>query len=232
MEQSSSSSSDINSETRSNSGTSSPSTETNDNISNSSTTRYSSLVSAFRFLRAPLSTLLSDYSPILLPLGPNNSHLQSRPDNFSTSPSTPTSHNGEVSIRIIAGQEQNRLLDDQDNDRELGQIGTTGGIGGEVGEINSLDSSGDDGDNNVTVSSSGGNGDSSSSSYQHRYDLQQAARLIEQIIPFSLLLLVVFIRQHLQGICLSVIYRYTCVCFLDSRMMFTNSQHYLLVFTL
>ncbi|CAA6654573.1 unnamed protein product [Spirodela intermedia] len=36
------------------------------------------------------------------------------------------------------------------------------------------------------------------SSYQ-RYDIQQAARWIEQILPFSLLLLVVFIRQHLQG---------------------------------
>ncbi|KAL0375487.1 UNVERIFIED_CONTAM: hypothetical protein Sradi_3464400 [Sesamum radiatum] len=39
----------------------------------------------------------------------------------------------------------------------------------------------------------------SSSSYQ-RYDIQQAARWIEQVLPFSLLLLVVFIRQHLQGI--------------------------------
>lgn len=38
-----------------------------------------------------------------------------------------------------------------------------------------------------------------SSSYQ-RYDIQQAARWIEQVLPFSLLLLVVFIRQHLQGI--------------------------------
>ncbi|XP_051130428.1 uncharacterized protein LOC127250962 isoform X2 [Andrographis paniculata] len=38
----------------------------------------------------------------------------------------------------------------------------------------------------------------SSSSYQ-RYDIQQAARWIEQVLPFSLLLLVVFIRQHLQG---------------------------------
>lgn len=37
------------------------------------------------------------------------------------------------------------------------------------------------------------------SSYQ-RYDIQQAARWIEQVLPFSLLLLVVFIRQHLQGI--------------------------------
>ncbi|XP_059668178.1 uncharacterized protein LOC132313431 [Cornus florida] len=36
------------------------------------------------------------------------------------------------------------------------------------------------------------------SSYQ-RYDIQQAARSIEQVLPFSLLLLVVFIRQHLQG---------------------------------
>ncbi|XP_041027425.1 RING finger and transmembrane domain-containing protein 2-like [Juglans microcarpa x Juglans regia] len=36
------------------------------------------------------------------------------------------------------------------------------------------------------------------SSYQ-RYDIQQAARWIEQVLPFSLLLLVVFIRQHLQG---------------------------------
>uniref|UniRef100_A0A5B7A275 RING-type domain-containing protein n=1 Tax=Davidia involucrata TaxID=16924 RepID=A0A5B7A275_DAVIN len=36
------------------------------------------------------------------------------------------------------------------------------------------------------------------SSYQ-RYDIQQAARWIEQVLPFSLLLLVVFIRQHLEG---------------------------------
>ncbi|KAF3782186.1 RING finger and transmembrane domain-containing protein 2 [Nymphaea thermarum] len=34
-------------------------------------------------------------------------------------------------------------------------------------------------------------------SYQ-RYDIQQLARWIEQILPFTLLLLVVFIRQHLQ----------------------------------
>ncbi|WOL14752.1 RING finger and transmembrane domain-containing protein 2 [Canna indica] len=49
-----------------------------------------------------------------------------------------------------------------------------------------------DGESNVT---GGGNSDSV---YQ-RYDIQQIARWIEQILPFSLLLLVVFIRQHLQG---------------------------------
>lgn len=45
----------------------------------------------------------------------------------------------------------------------------------------------------------GTNNRDSSSSYQ-RYDIQQAARWIEQVLPFSLLLLIVFIRQHLQGI--------------------------------
>lgn len=40
---------------------------------------------------------------------------------------------------------------------------------------------------------------SSESSYQ-RFDIQQLAKWVEQILPFSLLLLVVFIRQHLQGI--------------------------------
>ena len=35
------------------------------------------------------------------------------------------------------------------------------------------------------------------SSYQ-RYDIQQAARWIEQVLPSTLLLLVIFIRQYLQ----------------------------------
>ncbi|KAL6131945.1 hypothetical protein ACLB2K_070317 [Fragaria x ananassa] len=35
------------------------------------------------------------------------------------------------------------------------------------------------------------------SAYQ-RYDIQQVAKWIEQVLPFWLLLLVVFIRQHLQ----------------------------------
>jgi hypothetical protein len=39
-----------------------------------------------------------------------------------------------------------------------------------------------------------------------RYDIQQAARWIEQVLPFSLLLLVVFIRQHLQGIFCILLY--------------------------
>ncbi|PWZ25503.1 RING finger and transmembrane domain-containing protein 2 [Zea mays] len=45
----------------------------------------------------------------------------------------------------------------------------------------------------------GGKGGRESSSSYQRYDIQQVARWVEQILPFSLLLLVVFIRQHLQG---------------------------------
>jgi E3 ubiquitin-protein ligase RNFT1 len=45
----------------------------------------------------------------------------------------------------------------------------------------------------------GGEGGRESSSSYQRYDIQQVARWVEQILPFSLLLLVVFIRQHLQG---------------------------------
>ncbi|KAF8397084.1 hypothetical protein HHK36_015991 [Tetracentron sinense] len=46
-------------------------------------------------------------------------------------------------------------------------------------------------------------GNNRDSSYQ-RYDIQQIAKWIEQILPFSLLLLVVFIRQHLQGFFVTV----------------------------
>ncbi|GAV84028.1 hypothetical protein CFOL_v3_27473, partial [Cephalotus follicularis] len=42
-------------------------------------------------------------------------------------------------------------------------------------------------------------GNGRDSPYQ-RYDIQVAARWIEQVLPFSLLLLVVFIHQHLQGV--------------------------------
>ncbi|CAA2995343.1 RING finger and transmembrane domain-containing 2-like isoform X1 [Olea europaea subsp. europaea] len=45
--------------------------------------------------------------------------------------------------------------------------------------------------------------DRDSSSYQ-RYDIQQAARWIEQVLPFTLLLLVVFVRQHLQGFVVTI----------------------------
>lgn len=198
-------------------GTPSTATATDDDNStdsSSSSTRYSSILSTLRFLRAPLSTLLSDYA-LVPPSSPssnnnNNNSIETRPDHFTGSDSALSSgdNNGEVSIRIIAGQEQNRLLEgeddnDDDDDGELGQIGMTR-IRGQVGEIDSSTAADINSNNNATGSGSsttggGGGATGNTSSYQQQYDLQQAARLIEQIMPFSLLLLVVFIRQHLQG---------------------------------
>uniref|UniRef100_A0A164Z693 Uncharacterized protein n=1 Tax=Daucus carota subsp. sativus TaxID=79200 RepID=A0A164Z693_DAUCS len=42
------------------------------------------------------------------------------------------------------------------------------------------------------------------SAFYQRYDLQQAARWMEQLLPFSFLLLLVFIRQHLQGFVITI----------------------------
>ncbi|CAK9168713.1 unnamed protein product, partial [Ilex paraguariensis] len=52
---------------------------------------------------------------------------------------------------------------------------------------------------NVDVEAADGVGVNNRDSSYQRYDIQQAARWIEQVLPFSLLLLIVFIRQHLQA---------------------------------
>lgn len=122
-------------------------------------------------------------------------------------------NNGEVAIRIIGAGEH-------EHDREgsglvVGQVGAQSevslpqpmsGMATDVqgdsrndhgaGEGVSQQSSNASGDGEAT-DGVGANG--RDSAYQ-RYDIQQAARWIEQVLPFSLLLLVVFIRQHLQGI--------------------------------
>ncbi|KAG1338917.1 putative RING finger and transmembrane domain-containing protein 2 [Cocos nucifera] len=132
-----------------------------------------------------------------------------------------TGGDGEVSIRIIGVGDQETLRVGSGQPQALavgpGREGNSGGNGvssetqggdggtdGGVGEVTSSSSSSlpssisavgpqsTEGEANVT----GGN--NRDSSYQ-RYDMQQIAKWIEQILPFSLLLLVVFIRQHLQG---------------------------------
>ncbi|KAG8053349.1 hypothetical protein GUJ93_ZPchr0001g32079 [Zizania palustris] len=87
---------------------------------------------------------------------------------------------GEVSIRIVGSGEA--------------------GASSERGEEGVVEDDSDAAPVHSSTSATGGGdaGRESSSSYQ-RYDIQQVARWVEQILPFSLLLLVVFIRQHLQG---------------------------------
>ncbi|KAF9595840.1 hypothetical protein IFM89_005326 [Coptis chinensis] len=182
-------------ETNSSSSSSSSTGNTNTSIMDPSR-RYGGI----NILRYPLSALL-EYSGILrtTPSRSSDSFLngfrdhhhqqQQHPSNSSiddppsappasSPPTTATSGGGgEVSIRIIGAGEHDNVRPPLVSPSSADESGAT------------------------TADASSGDGDTTNrgdSSYQ-RYDIQQVARWIEQILPFSLLLLVVFIRQHLQG---------------------------------
>ncbi|XP_077239238.1 uncharacterized protein LOC143880278 [Tasmannia lanceolata] len=194
----------------------------------SSSRRYGVQFSAANFIQAPLSALL-EYSGILrtrsshqenesLISGGIGNQVQSRLDDSGAG--------GEVSIRIIGAGEQEHVRAGPPSPVGQGRNGDSGenggsveqGVGTVMGSDRQVDG-GNEGGNGEGASSSSslispaaspngsvdgeaGNGvggnNNRDSSYQ-RYDIQQVARWIEQILPFSLLLLVVFIRQHLQG---------------------------------
>lgn len=181
-------------------------------IASSNTRR---VLSASNILQAPISALL-EYSGILRP--PHSNRRESEPlipagghgQNLGTSEASGL--NGEVSIRIIGAGEQEGLRDS--SGLVVGEAGEVGAQPDVSVSLASSSSQGDlrgglvDGDGITHSSNAGaaadaeagstGGTNSRDSSYQ-RYDIQQAARWIEQVLPFSLLLLVVFIRQHLQG---------------------------------
>lgn len=167
-----------------------------------------------RFLQSPVSSLL-EYSG-LLRIRPDYPYSEARPlipENMSPgvnvqNPSSSqaidgvggvdgsgrgdngsgsSNGNGEVAIRIIGEREQDRIGSNGESD--VNGIG----LGAEEESM-----AGADDVNGSVGSNSDGNSNREASTYQ-RYDIQQVARWIEQILPFSLLLLVVFIRQHLQG---------------------------------
>lgn len=176
----------------------------------------------------------------------SGSELRSRVDT-DTAASVAGSSAGEVAIRIIGAGEsiQNQVgelgyddcgedligersgmsaLDDDDG----GGAGSRGGIEASEGvplvsssSSSSLAGSGRvDGDASVNGSE---NNSRDSSSYQ-RYDIQLVAKWIEQILPFSLLLLVVFIRQHLQGITTCVLIHWLCYCYIVYVMLISASN--------
>ncbi|KAG8650031.1 E3 ubiquitin-protein ligase RNFT1 isoform X3 [Manihot esculenta] len=189
-----------------------------------SNSRRNGILSASSIIQAPITALL-EYSGLLRttssthqetdPLINNSAgiHAHRLDDSTATPAAAATANNGEVAIRIIGAGEH-------EHDREgsglvVGQLGAQSevsvqqplaGMESDVqgdsrndrvsGEGASQQSSSASGDGEV-ADGSGANG--RDSSYQ-RYDIQQAARWIEQVLPFSLLLLVVFIRQHLQGV--------------------------------
>ncbi|KAG6769671.1 hypothetical protein POTOM_025332 [Populus tomentosa] len=195
------------------------------NSSPSSSRRYG-MLSASSILQAPISLLL-EYSGLLRTTRSTHQETESlipgggglASTRLDDSSAAVVSNNGEVAIRIIGSGEhehdrdgsgglvvgqvgggQNEVLGQQQTmgaDVLQGDLRSDhGGGGGDAtgGAVSHQSSSvGGDGE---AADGAGGNG--RDSTYQ-RYDIQQAARWIEQVLPFSLLLLVVFIRQHLQG---------------------------------
>ncbi|OVA02210.1 zinc finger protein [Macleaya cordata] len=196
----------------------------------SNSRRFGMQFSATNFIQAPLSALL-EYSGILRtrsshqeteslingnPSSGFRDRIQNRLDD-----SGPASSDGEVSIRIIGAAEQEREGHIGENVVSSEQIAgpsaaaavldRQGNVGNEGGtsEGNLLSSSASIGTSNSSNESTDGEtgngaGGNRDSSYQ-RYDIQQVARWIEQVLPFSLLLLVVFIRQHLQGFFVTIL---------------------------
>lgn len=190
-------------------------------VGNGNSRRYGMQLSASNIIQAPLSALL-EYSGLLR--GRSSHHETESFINGSgfrdrTEESTPVSNNGEeVSIRIIgAGEQENERVGPglatlavgpvRDNEASVQQIAGQGsgtvtleGHGQSQGESRAgegISQSGNGNGDGEAAEGAAANG--RDSSYQ-RYDIQQAARWIEQVLPFTLLLLVVFIRQHLQGI--------------------------------
>jgi len=179
---------------------------------------------------SPISFLL-DYSGILrsnndsegmiVNNGVSGSELRSQVD---AGGAVAGSSAGEVAIRIIGAGENihnqvgevgyddcgEELIGERSGMPGLGENDAEGRGGIEASEgvplVSSSSSSSLAGSGQVDGEAAGNGTENNrdSSSYQ-RYDIQLVAKWIEQILPFSLLLLVVFIRQHLQGIITSVL---------------------------
>ncbi|CAN8237629.1 unnamed protein product [Cochlearia groenlandica] len=160
--------------------------------------RNSSILSASNIIHAPISTLL-EYSGLFRPRISREAESSLVSEDSSSSSSSGIS-NGEVAIRIIgngdhvAETDVNALRDASSSGHGQAEF---------LSSDTRVDSMGGAGEaaspaEPPPVVANGDDSLSSDSPYQ-RYDIQQAARWIEQILPFSLLLLVVFIRQHLQG---------------------------------
>ncbi|KAE8648058.1 E3 ubiquitin-protein ligase RNFT1 [Cucumis sativus] len=163
-------------------------------------------------------------TPDLRVFSQNQNHLihtsspSSSPSSVTTSSVTTSSANtipsGEVSIRIIGSGEQDpsprALLPNQVVYEQNGRLPVSGDQPESPDEervplVSTTSSSIQPGGTRVDGESGNGMEESVNrdSSYQ-RYDIQQVARWIEQILPFSLLLLIVFIRQHLEGFFITI----------------------------
>ncbi|KAF6988737.1 hypothetical protein CFC21_006205, partial [Triticum aestivum] len=164
--------------------------------------RYGLNFSASSLLQALLAALL-EYSGVV-PSGPVPQTVQQAVPSSSSSSeadgllSAAAAGDGEVSIRIQGGP----------GDPDTASATATGASPQDSIEVAassnfdpaSVAGRGSGADAEASGGGSGGaTGNGAGDRPYQRYDVHHVARWIEQILPFSLLLLVVFIRQHLQG---------------------------------
>jgi len=162
--------------------------------------RYGLNFSPSSLLQASLAALL-EYSGVV----PSGSTPQ-EPHHPSAAPSSPLSASevdgllssaatgdGEVSIRIQGGPGDSEAAGTSSED----SIEAT--TGSEVDQASAAGRGADAADAE-TNGGGGASGNGGGDRAYQRYNVHHVARWIEQILPFSLLLLVVFIRQHLQGL--------------------------------
>ncbi|KAI3788499.1 hypothetical protein L2E82_01267 [Cichorium intybus] len=143
--------------------------------------------SASNFFHAPLSTF-REYTGRSRTSGPSHSESSDSSINDGLTQnnfSGPGNNHGEVSIMIIDGEEQEH--------RDDVSVQPISGTDSTV----VLDAQGHSRILGVEASDGGGVNDT-------RNSPNQTARWIEQILPFSSLLLLVFIQQHLQGFLLTI----------------------------
>ncbi|XP_031383525.1 E3 ubiquitin-protein ligase RNFT1-like [Punica granatum] len=182
--------------------------------SSSSSRTFGVQFPALNFFQSPLSVIL-EYSGIV---PPTQSQDPAQPpliiaDPVQTQlpncpPALSAAHgDGEVSIRIIGSSEGNVAGESGEHSvcDGLTDIASTTVESEELllGSPSSPSTSLQGSVNSEEGDLGSGNGSGRDSAYQ-RYELQQVGRWIEQILPFSLLLLVVFIRQHLQGFFITI----------------------------
>lgn len=117
----------------------------------------------------------------------------------------------EVSIRIFGGDEEEpeqwRAVGAVDADEGIMMASTSSSSPGGGGAISSeQDSSGEEATetssssrNSSVANAAAADHEDSASASSQQYDFQLMATWMEQALPFTILLLMVFIRQHLQG---------------------------------
>ncbi|XP_050287807.1 uncharacterized protein LOC126726562 isoform X3 [Quercus robur] len=128
--------------------------------------------------------------------------------NFAQSPLTSLFENsgllgGRRSVIMSDSQETADQIEDEDEEEEELSIRIVGATESEaeyfMGHSEPEQSASDAGNGSPDDHTNSVRRSSSSSGSNSRYDIQQLAKCVEEILPYSLLLLVVFIRQHLKG---------------------------------